>query len=290
MSHEQHDCEWVTRRRVNRSVDLAKFVLSLSLHCATSYKTHQYNAEMFEEVRGMILEEVQELLLSAGDFPFETCSPLNQHLNQSLNDTNDYNNQEVEMSLKRARETQVVPPSEDNPQRCRAAKSNGQQCTKQTTQPNFLCSIHQLKPALNWGGDEENKEEQSEVVNNYTPLKLEPHQVLLKKNKNGTIYWPNTTYIVQSFKEPYVIGVETPEHRFKELTDCDIIYCKRNNIPYKIPAQQNVEIETAPPESVIKDEIDMITKDLFAEEANLRYVDQIQRSFEQTLSTRKQAR
>jgi hypothetical protein len=44
----------------------------------------------------------------------------------------------------------------------------------------------------------------------------------------------------------------------------------------------------APPASVIKAEIDMITKDLLAEEANLKHVDQIQRSFEQTLEYYKQ--
>ncbi len=78
---------------------------------------------------------------------------------------------------------------------------------------------------------EEERKREEKKISFVVRKKLKPTDVILVKNKNNHILWPNTKYIISSFKEKIVIGKEDEEGKMIRLIEEDIKYCKEHNIP-----------------------------------------------------------
>jgi hypothetical protein len=78
---------------------------------------------------------------------------------------------------------------------------------------------------------EEEQKKKEKQISFVVRKKLKATDIILLKNKNNHILWPNTSYVISSFKEKIVIGKEDEEGKIIELKEEDKKYCKEHNIP-----------------------------------------------------------
>jgi hypothetical protein len=142
---------------------------------------------------------------------------------------------------------------------CRAAKGkvtaqHKERCELFTVNENGLCFRHKNRSALEWSSPPEDVVPSTSSLINQWNLNKSSSIVILKKEKNGVVYWPGTKLVVKSFAEPYVVCKETYKDEYEKLDEQDVSYCIANKIPYRV---MNLEFngEIGPPRSLLLQEL-----------------------------------
>ena len=162
---------------------------------------------------------------------------------------------------------------------CKALKSNNKsRCTIMTLNDNGLCHLHLNKDPQDWDDDVQPSTTSSTTLStafdgesSLPPQpKIPSNKLLLRKSKNGLIYWPNTNLVVKSFKEPFVFAKEHREDELQPLDENDISYCDTHRIPYKL-INMKFTGDNKVPKSIIEHELKKILAPTYTDEEGLEF-------------------
>ena len=163
---------------------------------------------------------------------------------------------------------------------CKALKSdNKTRCTNMTLNDNGLCHVHVNKEAQDWDDEATPTQTATTQCDDEPTLPIQPklpaNKLLLRKSKNGLIYWPNTNLVVKSFKEPYVfakdcIGIKNELDPLHPLDENDISYCESYKIPYKLTYMKFAG-DNKVPKYVIEHELKKILAPAYTDEEGLEF-------------------
>jgi len=162
--------------------------------------------------------------------------------------------------------------------RCRATKADDKtRCENfHKNHETLVCNRHANKPAYQWNGNNLISRDpppqlvasktlsasSDQPIVKKTPVSPQKkQQTVLRKCKNGMIYWPGTNFVVRSFEEPKVYCREIRKDVYEPLTEADITYCKQFRIPYIVLDLFNYNGEPEPPSSYLIEELKSVETD-----------------------------
>ena len=204
-------------------------------HTITQVNTILTNLEPSVETKNRLFDVFSKAVHESPEiWPFFT-EAFYTYIEDLINDKTRYNHlsEQAKQYMKdewfhKSQDTSLKRPAEPedelpNKVRCRALTQHKLRCSHLTKSPLQLCPSHINSTSLNW-----NVSPESQPLEDITTEK----KVLLKKNKQGIIIWPNTNYVVKSKEELFVCRkLNADWTKFKLLEAKDILYCKEHGIP-----------------------------------------------------------